>query len=130
MGSSLDLFAPATRDWFRASFDGPTQVQERGFGVHRYWAEVCAKQPGFEFHHGYGLGVVAHGRDAPEIIRDLTSPSRPKTERQDIRNAYARLGLVLSLQGRVAELQLKRKPMRYAAHKLRKMAGRVGLVDP
>ena len=27
--SALDLFAPATRDWFRGSFDAPTQVQER-----------------------------------------------------------------------------------------------------
>ena len=36
MGSSLDLFAPATRDWFRGSFAGPTQVQERG------WQEVAA----------------------------------------------------------------------------------------
>jgi ATP-dependent Lhr-like helicase len=36
VGNSLDLFAPATRDWFRASFDGPTQVQERG------WQEVAA----------------------------------------------------------------------------------------
>ena len=36
VGNSLDLFAPATRDWFRASFDSPTQVQERG------WQEVAA----------------------------------------------------------------------------------------
>jgi ATP-dependent helicase Lhr and Lhr-like helicase len=36
VGSSLDLFAPATRDWFRGSFAGPTQVQERG------WQEVAA----------------------------------------------------------------------------------------
>jgi ATP-dependent helicase Lhr and Lhr-like helicase len=36
VGNSLDLFAPATRDWFNSSFDGPTQVQERG------WQEVAA----------------------------------------------------------------------------------------
>src|SRR5712664_3268325 len=36
VGNSLDLFAPATRDWFRDSFDSPTQVQERG------WQEVAA----------------------------------------------------------------------------------------
>jgi ATP-dependent helicase Lhr and Lhr-like helicase len=36
VGSSLDLFAPATRDWFKASFDGPTQVQELG------WHEVAS----------------------------------------------------------------------------------------
>jgi ATP-dependent Lhr-like helicase len=36
VGSSLDLFAPATRAWFEATFDGPTQVQEQG------WREVAA----------------------------------------------------------------------------------------
>jgi len=36
VGSSIDLFAPATRDWFRGAFKNPTQVQERG------WHEVAA----------------------------------------------------------------------------------------
>jgi len=36
VGSSLDLFGPATREWFQASFAGPTHVQERG------WQEVAA----------------------------------------------------------------------------------------
>jgi len=31
VGSSLELFSPATRDWFRASFAEPTPVQERGW---------------------------------------------------------------------------------------------------
>ena len=36
MGSSIDLFAPATREWFRGAFAEPTPVQERG------WREVAA----------------------------------------------------------------------------------------
>jgi ATP-dependent Lhr-like helicase len=36
VGRALDLFAPATRDWFQAVFAEPTQVQERG------WNEVAA----------------------------------------------------------------------------------------
>src|SRR4029077_9154686 len=36
VGSSLDLFSPATRDWFRGAFADPTPVQERG------WSEVAA----------------------------------------------------------------------------------------
>jgi ATP-dependent Lhr-like helicase len=36
VGSSIDLFAPATRDWFQGAFAGPTPVQERG------WKEVAA----------------------------------------------------------------------------------------
>ncbi|HYM67595.1 MAG TPA: DEAD/DEAH box helicase, partial [Patescibacteria group bacterium] len=33
MGSSLDLFSPVTRDWFRSAFAEPTQVQERGWNA-------------------------------------------------------------------------------------------------
>ena len=36
VGTALDLFSPATRDWFRAAFAEPTPVQERG------WQEVAA----------------------------------------------------------------------------------------
>ena len=36
VGSSLDLFGTATREWFQAAFAEPTQVQERG------WQEVAA----------------------------------------------------------------------------------------
>src|SRR5579872_6750507 len=36
MGDVLDLFTPATRQWFRGAFAGPTSVQERG------WREVAA----------------------------------------------------------------------------------------
>ncbi|MEP6751661.1 MAG: DEAD/DEAH box helicase [Candidatus Dormiibacterota bacterium] len=36
MGSSIDLFAPATREWFGEAFASPTPVQERG------WQEVAA----------------------------------------------------------------------------------------
>src|ERR1700680_3005347 len=36
VGRAIDLFSPATREWFRATFAEPTQVQERG------WNEVAA----------------------------------------------------------------------------------------
>src|SRR5260370_6523122 len=36
VGDALELFAPATRDWFRGAFAEPTQVQDRG------WREVAA----------------------------------------------------------------------------------------
>ncbi len=31
MGSALDLFTPAAREWFRGAFAAPTEVQERGW---------------------------------------------------------------------------------------------------
>ena len=36
VGTSLDLFSSPTREWFRAAFAQPTEVQERG------WREVAA----------------------------------------------------------------------------------------
>jgi len=36
VGRAIDLFSPATREWFSAAFAEPTQVQERG------WNEVAA----------------------------------------------------------------------------------------
>jgi ATP-dependent helicase Lhr and Lhr-like helicase len=36
MGRAIDLFSPATREWFSGAFAEPTQVQERG------WNEVAA----------------------------------------------------------------------------------------
>jgi len=42
-----------------------TQARFEGFGVWKFWGEVSSRYPNFEFHHGYGLGVLAVGPDAP-----------------------------------------------------------------
>lgn len=52
-----------------------TRVFSRDFGVHRFWAELSRRYPSFEFHHGYGLGVLAVGKDiAPDIAQLVASP--------------------------------------------------------
>ena len=36
-------------------------VRERGFGVHKLWAELSKQYPNFAFSHGHGLGVLKVG---------------------------------------------------------------------
>lgn len=69
-----------------------TQVRTHGFGVYKYWAEVSARQPSFEFEHGNGLGVLQHGKLVDGPLAEMLSPSLPGQARADIRKIYARLG--------------------------------------
>lgn len=71
-----------------------TQVQERGFGVFRLWAELEGSFPAFEFHHGHGLGVIATGPEVPPALKPLFD-AVPQM-REAIRTAYARLGEAVS----------------------------------
>ena len=69
-----------------------TQVRDHGFGVYKYWAEVSAGQPSFEFEHGHGLGVLQYGKLPAGPLADMLSPSLPEETRKDIRTMYSRLG--------------------------------------
>jgi len=42
-----------------------TQVRKPGFGVWKFWEEVSPQFPNFEFHHSFGLGILAVGQEAP-----------------------------------------------------------------
>jgi glycosyltransferase involved in cell wall biosynthesis/uncharacterized protein YbaR (Trm112 family) len=46
-------------------------VHHDDFGVWRLWHELRQQHPHFEFHHCYGLGVLAVGKEAPEAVTEL-----------------------------------------------------------
>jgi hypothetical protein len=61
-----------------------TMVTERGFGVHQLWAELSRDFPHFNFEHGYGLGLLAVGKEQPAAVTQFLHPAttRPDATRQ------------------------------------------------
>jgi hypothetical protein len=77
-----------------------TNVRERGFGVWRFFEELAARHPSFNFQHGHGLGVLAPGGVVPEALRPLLS-AKPEAAAQ-IRSIYAALGGALAVRRALA----------------------------
>jgi glycosyltransferase involved in cell wall biosynthesis len=68
-----------------------TNVREREFGVWRFWQELRTSHRSFEFLHAYGLGVLAHGPDAPPSVAALCQLSEPDAVNA-VRERFALLG--------------------------------------
>jgi len=80
-----------------------TAVEDPDFGVKAFWAELTARHPGFEFHHGSGLGVLAVGPDQPPALECLTQAS--PSEADMIRRLFAQLGSSISAQDDLKNLR-------------------------
>lgn len=48
-----------------------TSVREKDFGVWKLWEEISREYPSFEFKHGYGLGIVAVGKNAESQVLEF-----------------------------------------------------------
>jgi GT2 family glycosyltransferase len=88
-----------------------TAVHDRGFGVHRLWAELCQSYPSLSFEHGYGLGVLATGKNIAPGLQPLFQS--PPSDLSALKNLYHRLGVPfqdqLDLQSAKKELETEKQ---------------------
>lgn len=104
-----------------------TQVRERGFGVHQLWAEIAARYPAFEFHHGHGLGVAAIGAEVPAALAGLFALAKDAAATADLRTVYERLGESLEGAAKEGRQAFKTDWQSRAKRKARGLLADVGL---
>jgi hypothetical protein len=67
-----------------------TNVRYNHFGVWRFWEELKATFPHFEFIHSHGLGALGAGKSFPPAIKCLFELDSPETA--SLRSVFASLG--------------------------------------
>jgi hypothetical protein len=95
-----------------------TMVKDRGFGVHELWAEICRDFPNFNFEHGFGLGVLAVGKEQPAEVKAFfhAANARPAATRR----LFAALGHQLQCGVEKAAAAGKRSLLRRAVDRIKR----------
>jgi len=80
-----------------------TVVTERGFGVHKLWAELNPHFPHFNFEHGFGLGVLAVGKDQSAAVVNFLQTANARASAT--RGLFSALGRLLQTEARCAVME-------------------------
>jgi len=94
-----------------------TMVKERGFGVHKLWAELSRDFPHFNFAHGYGLGVLAVGKELPDSVQQFLKTANARPEATQL--LFSALGHRLQCQVEKEAASKKRSLLRRAVDRLK-----------
>lgn len=71
-------------------------VTRDDFGVHQLWKEIKEDYRHFEFHHGFGLGLIVVGKESEESLSCLLDCN--DEERRFIKETFGQLGGRLELK--------------------------------
>ena len=98
-----------------------TNVRRDDFGVHRLFAQLADAFPHFEFLHGHGLGVIAHGPEVAAPVQQLCALGQGRSAFA-VRDRFAALGAVWEGLAREAEAQRSFRLQVEALEQLRRTA--------
>jgi GT2 family glycosyltransferase len=82
-----------------------TSERLSGFGVWRLWEELTALYPSFEFVHGHGLGVLAHGASVATPVAELCALDPVGEVAAEVRRVYRELGDHVSDRIKIVKLE-------------------------
>ncbi|MCK9230785.1 MAG: glycosyltransferase [Syntrophales bacterium] len=91
-------------------------VHEGDFGVWKLWDELKIEYPSFAFQHSNGLGVLAYGKHAAEILPELFGSDEETTDK--ILTLYRILGNSVAAEGLLRVLYYERKSTSEEIHRL------------
>lgn len=79
-----------------------TAITDRGFGVHRLWAELAPRFPHVSFEHSAGLGILGHGPDQSALAKLFALQHDPERLRM-VQDYFAAVGERIRLAQRGLE---------------------------